>query len=76
MQGVRLVLADGIWWRCDIDFDRSRVVDVQAARPQREDETCRVERKIPQEAIQTFLDAMEARVADNSGPQSFVLEPE
>ena len=76
MQGVKLVLADGIWWRCDIDFDRSRVVDVQSARPQGEDGTCRMDQEFSQEAIQTFMNAMEAKLASNSGPQAFYLESE
>jgi hypothetical protein len=76
MQGVKLVRADGIWWRCDIDFGLSRVVDVQSARPQGEDGTCRVGREISQEAIQTFLDAMQVPETDNSCPQAFYLESE
>ncbi len=76
MQGVKLVLADGVWWRCGIDFDLSKVVGVQFARVEGEDLAYRVTREIPQEAIHTFHDAMKARVAANSGPQSFYLESE
>jgi hypothetical protein len=76
MQGTKLVLADGIWWRCDIDFGLSRVVDVQSARPQGEDGICRVDRGFSQEAIQTFLGAMQVPETDNSGPQAFYLESE
>lgn len=25
MQGVKLVLADGVWWRCGIDLDDQRL---------------------------------------------------
>ena len=76
MQGVKLVLADGMWLRCDTDFDLSKVVDVQPARMQGGDATFAMHWDIQPETMQEFLDAMETPENTKSGPEAFYLESE
>ena len=76
MQGVKLVLADGVWWRCGIDFDLSKVIGVEPARLQGEDVTLSMQWEISQETMQAFMNAMQVPETDNSGPQAFYLESE
>ena len=80
MQGVKLVLADGVWLRGDTSFDLLKVLDVSPARLQGEDVACTLhwgpDDVVITPAMQKILDAMEAAGAANSGPQAFCLESE
>ena len=76
MQGMKLVLADGMWLRCDTDFDLSKVVDVQPAGLHGGDATFAMQWEISPETMQAFMNALQVPETDNSGPQHFYLESE
>ena len=76
MAKAELTFGDGLVLRCDANFDLANVLDVQPARLHGGDVTFSMNWEIPPETMQKFLDAMEAKLAANSGPQSFYLESE